>query len=165
VALPTPERVQRVDVVSAQEMLAASLLAVRDCDIFIGVAAVADYRPASVEVHKIKKSGEAITIALVPNPDIIGTVAALETRPFTVGFAAETQELEAFGLAKLQRKKLDLLFANDATDTFGSDEISAIALWPKGRTTLGPGNKQLIARQMLALVHARFVQQDPADFQ
>jgi len=165
VALATPERVQRIDVVSAQDMLSASLAAARDCDIFIGVAAVADYRPATVEVHKIKKSGEAITIALVPNPDIIGTIAALQTRPFTVGFAAETQELESFGLAKLQRKRLDLLFANDAIQTFGSDEVSAIALWQNGRAPLGPGNKQVIARQMLTLIHERLMKHDPTDFQ
>jgi phosphopantothenoylcysteine decarboxylase/phosphopantothenate--cysteine ligase len=158
VALQTPERVQRVDVVSAQDMLEASLVAARDCDIFIGVAAVADYRPAAVEPHKIKKSADAFSIALVPNPDIISTIAALERRPFTAGFAAETQHIESFGLDKLRRKNLDLLFANDASATFGSDEIAAVALWPHGRCALGPGNKQLIARQMLALLHTCYTQ-------
>ena len=158
VALQTPERVQRVDVVSARDMLEASLAAASQCDIFIGVAAVADYRPATVESHKIKKSTDDLSIALVPNPDIISTIAALEKRPFTVGFAAETQHIESYGRDKLQRKKLDLLFANDAATTFGSDEIAAIALWPQGRSALGPGNKQLIARQMLALIHTCYTQ-------
>ena len=164
VALQTPERVQRVDVISARDMLEASLAAAHNCDIFIGVAAVADYRPAAVETQKIKKSGEALSIALVPNPDIISSIAALENRPFTVGFAAETQNIESFALAKLQRKKLDMLFANDACATFGSDDISAIALWPQGRSALGPGNKHLIARQMLALIHTCYTQPKKGDF-
>lgn len=164
VALQTPERVQRVDVVSARDMLEASLVATQNCDIFIGVAAVADYRPATAETHKIKKSVDALSIALVPNPDIISSIAALENRPFTVGFAAETQNIESFALAKLQRKKLDMLFANDACATFGSDDISAIALWPQGRSALGPGNKQLIARQMLALILTCYTQPRKGDF-
>ena len=164
VALQTPERVQRVDVVSARDMLEASLVATQNCDIFIGVAAVADYRPATAETHKIKKSGDALSIALVPNPDIISSIAALENRPFTVGFAAETQNIESFALAKLQRKKLDMLFANDACATSGSDDISAIALWPQGRSALGPGNKQLIARQMLALILTCYTQSRKGDF-
>ena len=164
VALQTPERVQRVDVVSARDMLEASLVATQNCDIFIGVAAVADYRPAAVETQKIKKSSDAFSIALVPNPDIISSIAALDNRPFTVGFAAETHNIETFALSKLQRKKLDMLFANDATATFGSDDISAIALWPQGRSVLGPGNKQLIARQMLALIHTRYTLPRQGDF-
>lgn len=164
VALQTPERVQRVDVVSARDMLEASLVATQNCDIFIGVAAVADYRPATAETHKIKKSVDALSIALVPNPDIISSIAALDNRPFTVGFAAETQNIESFALAKLQRKKLDMLFANDACATFGSDDISAIALWPQGRSALGPGNKQLIARQMLALILTCYTQPRKGDF-
>jgi phosphopantothenoylcysteine decarboxylase/phosphopantothenate--cysteine ligase len=164
VALQTPERVQRVDVVSARDMLEASLVATQNCDIFIGVAAVADYRPATAETHKIKKSGDALSIALVPNPDIISSIAALDNRPFTVGFAAETQNIESFALAKLQRKKLDMLFAHDACATFGSDDISAIALWPQGRSALGPGNKQLIARQMLALILTCYTQSRKGDF-
>lgn len=155
VALSTPDRVKRVDVISANDMLAACLHAAQDCDIFIGVAAVADYRPALVEAQKIKKSDEPVSLSLIPNPDIIAAIASLENRPYTVGFAAETQDIEAFGLSKLQRKKLDLLFANDAVDTFGSDTIAATALWADGREALGPGNKNAVARQMLALIHKR----------
>ncbi len=157
VALPVPERVRRVDVVSAQQMLDASLAEAPGCDIFIGVAAVADYRPASVAAQKLKKTAQSLNLELVRNPDIISTIASLEQRPFTVGFAAETEDVDANGASKLQRKKLDLLFANHATSTFGSDAITASALWSDGRATLGPGNKSLVARQMLALIHAHYL--------
>src|SRR5690606_139921 len=107
-----------------------------DCDVFIGVAAVADYRPLETLPQKLKKSAETMTLELVRNPDIIAAVAALEKRPLTVGFAAETENIEAFGQDKRERKKLDLLFANHATETMGSDSIQATALWADGRATL-----------------------------
>ena len=159
VALATPDRVQRVDVVSAQEMLDAMMARVSDCDVFIGVAAVADYRPVDVATQKLKKSAESMTLQLERNPDIIATVAGLTSaegkRPFTVGFAAETENIEAFGQEKRERKQLDLLFANDANETMGSDSIRATALWPEGRAALGPGSKSAIARQMLLLIDER----------
>jgi len=157
VALPAPERVRRIDVINAQQMLAASLAEADECDIFIGVAAVADYRPASVAEQKIKKNAETLRLELVRNPDIISSIASLERRPFTVGFAAETEDVDTNGADKLQRKKLDLLFANHASSTFGSDAVQATALWSEGRTTLGPGNKALVARHMLALIHAHYL--------
>jgi len=143
VALPAPERVRRVDVVSARQMLDASLAEAKGCDIFIGVAAVADY--------------ETLSLELVRNPDIISTIASLDQRPLVVGFAAETEDVDANGAAKLQRKKLDLLFANHATTTFGNDAIAATALWAGGQMALGPGNKSLVARQMLALIHEHYL--------
>jgi phosphopantothenoylcysteine decarboxylase/phosphopantothenate--cysteine ligase len=157
VALATPERVRRIDVESAQQMLDASLTMAAECDIFIGVAAVADYRPASVAASKLKKNADTLTLELVRNPDIISSVAGLERRPFTVGFAAETEDVDANGAEKLQRKKLDLLFANHATTTFGSEAITATALWSQGSAALGPGNKALVARQMLELIHAHYL--------
>ncbi len=156
VALPTPERVQRIDVISANEMLTASLQHIDQCDIFIGVAAVADYRPESIAEQKIKKSTDSLQLTLIKNPDIISTVANLPNRPFTVGFAAETDNIEDFGVEKLQRKNLDLLFANDARTTLGSDSITAISLWAQGRETLGPASKRVVARQMLELIRKRF---------
>lgn len=156
VALATPDRVKRIDVISAQEMLEASLTAVTQCDIFVGVAAVADYRPASFAEQKIKKSADTIELVLIKNSDIISTMANHDNRPFTVGFAAETEAIEDFGLDKLKRKNLDLLFANDARATFGSDSIEATALWADGSLTLGPANKRMVARQMLELIKARF---------
>lgn len=155
VALATPERVRRVDVISAKEMLDASLTHAEQCDIFIGVAAVADYRPAQLAEQKIKKTSDTMQLELVKNPDIISTIAALDKRPFTVGFAAETIDVERHGAEKLSRKKLDLLFANDANATLGSDSISATALWPNGTQALGPASKRRVALQMLELIHAQ----------
>lgn len=156
VALATPERVKRIDVISAQQMLAASLDAAASCDIFIGVAAVADYRPAQVATQKIKKGAASMTLDLVKNPDIISIVAALDKRPFTVGFAAETIDVERHGAEKLQRKHLDLLFANDANATLGSDNISATALWAQGALPLGPASKRRVALQMLELLRQHY---------
>lgn len=156
VALATPERVKRIDVESAQQMLAASLDVAATCDIFIGVAAVADYRPRQVATQKIKKNEATMTLDLVKNPDIISAIAALEKRPFTVGFAAETNNVERHGAEKLQRKGLDLLFANDASETLGSDNISATAIWAQGTMTIGPASKRRAALQMLELLRQHY---------
>ncbi len=155
VALNTPEHVRRIDVVSAEQMLTASLAQCQDCDVFIGVAAVADYRPATMTEQKIKKSADVLTLELIKNTDIISTVAALPSPPFMVGFAAETNDLIAHGREKLQRKKLDLLFANDATSTFNNDSISATGLWHDGERSLGPASKSTVARQMLQMIRER----------
>ena len=160
VALETPERVQRINVISARDMLDACLNNLSGCDIFIGVAAVADYRPESVADDKIKKSTDTISLNMVKNPDIIATIAASKDRPFVVGFAAETQDIEDYGRGKLQNKKLDMLFANDARSTLGSDSIGATALWPNGdgevgSKTLGPASKISVAREMLSLIAAK----------
>lgn len=160
VHLPTPDRVRRTDVESAEQMLDAVMKRVADVDIFIGVAAVADYRPATIEKQKIKKDADSMTLALVKNPDIIGTVAALPDGPFVVGFAAETEKLEAHGKEKLKRKGLDLLFANKATETFNSDEVTVTALSRNSQQTLGPGSKLGIARLMLDLI-AEYLEQKP----
>jgi len=156
VTLATPERVKRVDVISAQDMLAATLEVVGNSDVFIGVAAVADYRPAQIAEQKIKKAGEAITLSLVKNPDIIAEVASLTQRPtLVVGFAAETENVVANGQGKLAAKKLDLLFANQATDTFNSDSVAITAVDAAGVTELAAGNKHLVARKMLHLIAER----------
>ncbi|MFZ8988737.1 MAG: bifunctional phosphopantothenoylcysteine decarboxylase/phosphopantothenate--cysteine ligase CoaBC [Pseudohongiellaceae bacterium] len=152
VHLPTPDRVGRTDVESAEQMLEAVMERVADTDIFIGVAAVADYRPATIEAQKIKKNADSMTLALVKNPDIISRVAALSDGPMVVGFAAETEHLEANGTEKLKRKGLDLLFANKATETFNSDEVTVTALSGHSQQTLGPGSKLNIARLMLDLI-------------
>lgn len=152
VHLPTPDRVGRTDVESAEQMLEAVMERVADTDIFIGVAAVADYRPATIEGQKIKKNADSMTLALVKNPDIISRVAALTDGPMVVGFAAETEHLEANGTEKLKRKGLDLLFANKATETFNSDEVTVTALSGHSQQTLGPGSKLNIARLMLDLI-------------
>ena len=152
VNLATPDRVKRIDVISAQEMLEATLETMNECDVFIGVAAVADYRPEQIESQKIKKSDEKMLLTLTKNPDIISEVASLEAKPFVVGFAAETNDIVTNGKDKLQRKGLDMLFANNATETFNSDSISVTALTQTKEVELKEGNKNVVARHMLQLI-------------
>ena len=160
VSLDTPEQVTKIDVISAQEMLDACLEHYQDCDVFIGVAAVADYRPTDVSSEKIKKNESQLHIRLVKNPDIISEVAAREDRPFMVGFAAETSNILEFGREKRRQKNLDLLFANNATATFNSDSVEATAIYADGETELGPGNKSHVARQMLKMISEQLVQRN-----
>lgn len=152
VQLSTPESVERIDVESAEEMYAAVMAAVASADVFIGVAAVADYRPTAVANEKIKKTETEMVIKLVKNPDIISSVSEHSARPFVAGFAAETENVVANGQEKLERKGLDLLFANHATDTFNSDSIAVTALTKDAQQELGPGNKHTVARAMLSLI-------------
>jgi phosphopantothenoylcysteine decarboxylase/phosphopantothenate--cysteine ligase len=124
--------------------------------VFIGVAAVADYRPAQIAEQKIKKAGDEMTLSLVKNPDIIAEVARLAQRPkLVVGFAAETENVVANGQGKLKAKNLDLLFANQATDTFNSDSVAITAVDAAGVREFPAGNKQLVARKMLQLIAER----------
>lgn len=158
VQLPTPEGVTRIDVESAQQMLAAVMEQVIDADVFIGVAAVADYRPESIASDKIKKTSETLQLTLVKNPDIIREVAQLEQRPLVVGFAAETENIVANGEQKLAAKNLDLLFANDATATFNSDVIAVTAISAQGNDTIKAGSKTTVARLMLERIAAQLTQ-------
>lgn len=139
VTLATPPGVNRIDVTSATEML-ASVESQLPCDLFIGCAAVADYRAATISEHKLKKGDDDgdLTLQLVRNPDIVATIAARADRPFTVGFAAETRELESHAGDKLQRKRLDLIVANDVSRQgigFGSDDNAVTLLWIAGEKT------------------------------
>ncbi len=152
VALPTPASVTRIDVTTAQQMLDACLAAIGAVDIFIGVAAVSDYRPVTVQSQKIKKNAETLEIKLTKNPDIISEIAKLPNRPTMVGFAAETENLLANGRDKLNRKKLDILFANNATETFNSDSIAFTAITAASVKELPAANKHRAARQMLQLI-------------
>lgn len=152
VNLQTPDSVKRIDVISAREMLEAVQANLTGCDVFVGVAAVADYRPVTVETQKIKKSDEQMQLTLVKNPDIITAVAESDPRPFVVGFAAETNDIVSNGRDKLQRKRLDMLFANNATETFDSYSISVTALTSSSETELSTGNKNVVARNMLQLI-------------
>lgn len=155
VHLETPKSVTRINVESAQQMLEAVMARIADADVFIGVAAVADYRPAHAVIDKIKKRADTMQLELVKNPDIIQEVANLPKRPFVVGFAAETSDIVANGRSKLKQKKLDLLFSNDATATFNSDSIAVTALSADKETELTPGNKHAVARTMLQLIASR----------
>lgn len=147
-----PERVTCLKVTSAKEMLHSVLSNIKDVDIFIGVAAIADYRPAKEERHKIKKHKNQIDLTLIKNPDIISEVALLPDRPYVVGFAAETEKILKNGIRKLTKKKLDMLFANNATETFGSDVIASTAICADGSFTIKSGKKSAVARRMLQII-------------
>ncbi len=159
VALDTPNRVNRIDVVRAEDMHEASLKAVEEgCDIFIATAAVADYRPTVTADHKIKKSTEEIHLTLVKNPDIIAAVASHAKRPFTVGFAAETQDVIEYAQGKLKSKKLDMIATNDVSGTnvgFNSDNNALTVIWPGGHKVLPLASKAQIAKQLIELIAIR----------
>ncbi|WP_373292873.1 bifunctional phosphopantothenoylcysteine decarboxylase/phosphopantothenate--cysteine ligase CoaBC [Shewanella algicola] len=155
VNLATPVGVKRIDVDSAQQMLDAVMQQVELHDIFIGCAAVADYRIADVADQKIKKSAEEMQLALVRNPDILATVAQHTTRPFTVGFAAETNDVEQYARGKLQRKKLDMIAANDVSIQglgFNADSNALQVFWQDGSQQLPATDKLTLARQLLTLI-------------
>jgi phosphopantothenoylcysteine decarboxylase/phosphopantothenate--cysteine ligase len=119
-------------------------------DVFIGVAAVADYRPKATKGHKIKKGTGEMTLQLQPTPDILGTVAVRRKPPFCVGFAAETENLEAYAEAKRKRKKLPLLAANLAQHAFGADDNQLILFDDAGRYELPRAPKTVLARALIA---------------
>ncbi|RPA35431.1 bifunctional phosphopantothenoylcysteine decarboxylase/phosphopantothenate--cysteine ligase CoaBC [Shewanella vesiculosa] len=155
VNLATPPGVTRIDVDSAQQMLEAVMGQVEQHDIFIGCAAVADYRIAAVADQKIKKSAEQMQLALVRNPDILAAVAQHATRPFTVGFAAETNDVEQYARGKLQRKKLDMIAANDVSIQglgFNADSNALQVFWQDGSQQLPATDKLTLARQLLTLI-------------
>jgi phosphopantothenoylcysteine decarboxylase/phosphopantothenate--cysteine ligase len=149
VALATPPGVARVDVRTAQEMFEAVKKDAKDADIFISVAAVADYRVKNRSAQKIKKGNGAPRLELEENPDILAWVAALPRPPFCVGFAAESENLAQNAKAKLAKKKLPLIAANVAQDAIGSDD-NAITLYDaKGEHPLGRGPKLELARKLV----------------
>jgi phosphopantothenoylcysteine decarboxylase/phosphopantothenate--cysteine ligase len=151
VALETPMGVERIDVETALEMHREVMSRVEQADIFIGVAAVADYRPSSLAPQKLKKTQESLHFDLVPNPDILADVARLEPAPFTVGFAAETERLEAHAETKLRIKDLDMLAANrvgEGVGGFESDQNALLLLWEDGREWLPMMSKESLARAL-----------------
>lgn len=155
VNLATPNGVNRINVESAQEMLDAVMPQVEKHQIFIGCAAVADYRIAEVAESKIKKSAEQMQLALVRNPDILASVASHANRPFTVGFAAETNDVEQYARGKLTRKKLDMIAANDVSNSaigFNSDANALSVFWSDGSTDLPAVDKDTLAKQLLTLI-------------
>ena len=157
VFLETPAHVARHNVETARDMLAASKELASDCDIFIACAAVADYRPAQVSPLKIKKHEETLELLLERNPDIVAAIAASSPRPFTVGFAAETGDPVTYARDKLERKKLDLIVANDVSRDdigFDSDNNAVTLVWPSGSRPLAIASKKTIARQIIAEISA-----------
>jgi phosphopantothenoylcysteine decarboxylase/phosphopantothenate--cysteine ligase len=152
VAQPTPAGVTRIDVTSALEMHAAVMQRVDACDIFIGVAAVADYRPQARARDKLKKDDKPLQVALTPNPDILAEVAARPQPPFCVGFAAESRDLEQYAEGKRKKKKLPLVVGNLVQDGLGGDGNAVILFDERGRHPLGPAPKIDIARGIVARI-------------
>ncbi len=156
VNIPAPERCERVSVQSAEDMLQASLDGIESCDIFIASAAVADYRPTAIAEHKIKKGSEEIMeLHLVKNPDIVATVAARADKPYTVGFAAETQDVLSYARGKLERKNLDLIVANDVSRSdigFNSDENAVTLVSATGDHELPQASKRQLAGQLIGMI-------------
>jgi phosphopantothenoylcysteine decarboxylase / phosphopantothenate---cysteine ligase len=157
VSLATPPGVARLDVESAREMYAAVHRHVSKADVFIAAAAVADYQPITVSKHKIKKQRVAVQLDLEPTQDIIQSVAELSRRPFVVGFAAETGNVEAHALDKLKRKKLDMIAANQVGDglAFDCEDNALTVLWPGGKVEIPKGPKLSVARELMALIAQR----------
>lgn len=156
--LAAPAGVSRVEVESAQDMHAAVMARIADCDVFIATAAVADYRPARAAPGKLKRDGSAMTLELVPNPDILGDVARRPAPPVTVGFAAETHDVERYARSKLAAKGIDMIAANlvGAGDVgFNADDNELLVLWADGEARLPRGPKAVLARQLVDLIGAR----------
>lgn len=162
VQLATPAGVKRIDVTTAEQMYVSSLQQAQQCDIFIGCAAVADFRVAELASQKIKKTADhdGLTLQLVKNPDIIASVAALTSqRPFTVGFAAETEKVADYARQKLQKKNLDLICANDVSDPslgFNSEQ-NAITVYSKtAEFPLGQRSKTELAQALISLIYEQY---------
>jgi phosphopantothenoylcysteine decarboxylase / phosphopantothenate---cysteine ligase len=154
VNLGTPAGVRRIDVESAADMLTAVLGEVEGADIFISTAAVADYRPAVAAEQKIKKTSDRMDLSMERTPDVLATVAARVNRPFVVGFAAETESVEQHARAKLLKKNLDMIAANEVghDKAFDCEDNQLLILWRAGRRELARASKITLARQLVALV-------------
>ena len=155
VHLETPAGVERRNVRSAEQMRGEVVELARSADVFISVAAVADYRPAELASQKIKKGLPEQKIRLISNPDIVAEIAALPAGPLTVGFAAETENLKMHALEKLSGKRLDMIAANrvgEKDSGFESEDNALVLFTPNGEQDLGRGSKQNLARQLIEAV-------------
>jgi phosphopantothenoylcysteine decarboxylase/phosphopantothenate--cysteine ligase len=158
VTLEVPPKVQRIEVESAQQMSEAILARAAVTDILIACAAVADYRPIQQAVQKIKKAAQIITLELEKTPDILAQVSELNDKPFMVGFAAETENLEANARDKLKAKKLDMIAANwiGKGRGFHADENALTVLWRAGKAELPIMPKTHLAQALIKLIAERF---------
>jgi phosphopantothenoylcysteine decarboxylase/phosphopantothenate--cysteine ligase len=165
VNLAAPDNMNTIQVSSAEQMHAAVMQNTDDhqhgCDIFIACAAVADYRPQQKISQKIKKSDQELTLTFIKNPDILSDVAHLDNAPFTLGFAAETQNLKEYALSKLQRKKLNMIAANDVSNDqigFNSEQNALTVFWPNGEKQLKVADKSLLAQQLMELLAQKYAE-------
>ena len=164
-ALPAPPGVERIDVTSAEEMYAEVMVRAARCDVFIAAAAVADHRPARFAEQKIKKGDTPAALDLVRTPDIVAGVAAMDGGPFTVGFAAETESVQAHARDKLERKGLDMVAANHVglpDRGFASERNALSVLWRDGIRELALAPKAELARDLIQLVAERYRAEHPA---
>jgi phosphopantothenoylcysteine decarboxylase/phosphopantothenate--cysteine ligase len=162
VQLATPAGITRINVESARDMYAAVHRHIAKADVFIAAAAVADFQPVTVAKHKIKKQGVAVKLDLEPAPDIVKSVAEMSKRPFVVGFAAETDNVEDNARSKLKRKKLDMIAANQVGDgiAFDCDDNAITVIWPGGKVDVARGPKIDVARALIALIAERLPPSD-----
>jgi len=158
VTLSAPDNVELISVETAAQMHAAVIAKAPDYDIYIGAAAVADYSPALMEQEKIKKQAEQTTLTLQKTRDILAEVAGLAKRPFTIGFAAETHNLEQYAQDKLTRKNLDMIAANWVGRDLGgfdSDQNALLVFWKNGQKSLAMTDKNRLAEQLISLIAER----------
>jgi phosphopantothenoylcysteine decarboxylase/phosphopantothenate--cysteine ligase len=158
VALPAPAGVRRVDVETADELYAKVHEEIKGVDIFVGCAAVSDYRPQKAAAHKIKRTSTELELALVRSPDTLASVAQLPSPPFTVGFAAETQDVARHAREKLEKKRIDMIAANQVGRDCGFDrETNALTVyWHGGELALGEGSKPVLAQLLVELIGERY---------
>lgn len=162
VLLATPTGVTRIDVTTAEQMYVSSMQQAPQSDIFIGCAAVADFRVAALASQKIKKTADndGLTLQLVKNPDIIASVAAMSAqRPFTVGFAAETEKVAEYARQKLQKKNLNLICANDVSDPalgFNSEQNAITVYSNTAEFALGQRSKTDLAQALISLIYEQY---------
>ncbi len=164
VALPAPAGVTRVEVETAEQMLAATLQSAAGADLLVAAAAVADYRMTDVAAHKIKKHSDTLSLALQRNPDILATVRAAQPGLFMVGFAAETERLAEHARDKLARKHLNLIAANQvgAGLAFDVDTNALQVFWADGQQPIAQGSKQAVAQQLAELIAHHYLKATPA---
>lgn len=158
VSLTPPARVRVIDITSSGQMHSEILAAAATCDIFISSAAVADYRTREAAPNKMKKKDSDPVLRLEKTPDILAEVAALPNAPFTVGFAAETENLHDNAKQKLKSKNLDMIAANRVGDGLGFDveENALEVFWPGGTQSLGTAPKENLARQLIEIIVTRY---------
>jgi len=158
VALDPPAGVERVFIESAEELFAATHARVDDVDIFVGAAAVADYRPRTASTGKLKKGAAEMHVDLVRCPDVLASVARLQDGPFTVGFAAETDRLREYALSKLDSKQLDMIVANEvgADRGFDQDANAVHVFWRTGERAFPLTDKKALAKQLIELIAERY---------
>jgi len=154
-ALDTPATVERIDVVSAADMASAVMDRVAECDVFVAVAAVADYTPEAASATKIKKSSDPLTIKLKPTVDILATVAARAAAPYCVGFAAESHDVERHAAEKRRRKNIPLIIANRAQNAFGSNDNEVTLFDDEGAHPLPRMDKLALARTLMGEIAKR----------